>query len=123
MGEHRHRVSGGSGWLYMALMGSVIALVAGLSSVTSMLGPVSIPIWLGLMVLGTVAALGPIGKAIARRITGDSADAGQLPVPDEVYAELDELRARMLEMEERQDFAERLLAGGSDGARPPGSDA
>jgi hypothetical protein len=27
-----------------------------------------------------------------------------------LYAELDELRARLAEMEERQDFAERLLA-------------
>jgi hypothetical protein len=43
-----------------------------------------------------------------------------LDVPSEVYAELDELRARVLELEERQDFAERLLAdrsgqGTSDG--------
>lgn len=121
MGEHRHRVSGGSGWLYMALMGSVIALVAGLSSVTSRLGPVSVPIWLGVMVMGTVAALGPIGKAIAKRITGDVATADQQPLlSEEMYAELDDLRARMAEMEERQDFAERLLAGGSDGARAPG---
>ena len=110
MGEYRHRGSGSSGWLYLAMMGSAIALMAGLSSATSALGPAAIPIWLGVMAMATAAALGPIGKAIAKRITGDRADVeDQRRISDEMYAELDELRTRMVEIEERQDFSERLL--------------
>jgi hypothetical protein len=108
MGPERHDASG---YLYMALGFSMIGLVFGLAMVTRMIGPASIPIWgaalISLMVIGN----GPVGKAIARRIGGEPPPAGgTLEVPEELYAELDELRARMLEMEERQDFAERLLS-------------
>jgi hypothetical protein len=115
MGPERHDASG---YLYMALGFSMIGLVIGLAMVTRMIGPASIPIWgaalIALMVLGN----GPVGKAIARRIGGEpAAPAGTLEVPEELYAELDELRARMLEMEERQDFAERLLSVRPDAER------
>lgn len=43
---------------------------------------------------------------------------GQLP-PD-VHAELEQLRSRMLELEERVDFAERLLAKAREHERLPG---
>jgi len=59
-------------------------------------------------VIGTTIVLrGPLGKAIARRLEEDT-----VAPPDEVFAELDELRARVLELEERVDFSERLLARG-----------
>ena len=59
---------------------------------------------------------GPIGSAIARRLAGRSE-------PDDAHAEIDEIRARLTdeaddlrnrlaEVEERLDFAERLLAHG-----------
>jgi hypothetical protein len=100
-----------SGYLYMALGFSAIGLFVALAMVTRLVGPASIPIW-GIS-LGGVALLmrGPVGQALGRRIGGPNPnDAAHLEVPPEVYAELDELRARMLEMEERQDFSERMLA-------------
>lgn len=101
----------GSGWLPLAVAISVVAIVGGLAGVTSALGPASIPIWGITMIAAMVIFRGPIGQAVAKRLTGDSpADQPPLDVPPEVYAELDELRARVLELEERQDFAERLLA-------------
>jgi hypothetical protein len=49
---------------------------------------------------------GPVGAAFADRIRG-----GQAPAADPVLtAEVDQLRARLAEVEERLDFAERLLA-------------
>lgn len=61
---------------------------------------------------------GPIGSALARRIVGR-------PEPGEAHAEIEEIRARvtdevddlrnrLAEVEERLDFAERLLAHGRE---------
>jgi len=53
-----------------------------------------------------VKVLGPIGAAIGHRIRG-----GRDSAPDQhLAAEVDELRTRLAEVEERLDFAERLLA-------------
>jgi hypothetical protein len=53
--------------------------------------------------------LGPIGAAVGARIRGRRRDGA----PDHRLAsEVDELRTRLAEVEERVDFAERLLAGG-----------
>jgi hypothetical protein len=57
---------------------------------------------------------GPIGSALARRIAG-RADPGEAhaeieAVRDGMAAEVDQVRARLAEVEERLDFAERLLA-------------
>lgn len=104
-----------SGWLYMALGFSVLGLVFGLSIVTRIIGPASIPIWGASFVAMIFIANGPVGKAIARRISREVPEPQQSSeLSEAVYAELDELRARMLEMEERQDFSERLLANRSD---------
>ena len=61
---------------------------------------------------------GPIGKAVARRIAGGGASAGQ--VTGEIRLELDEIAVRMHDLESevtrltdveaRLDFAERMLA-------------
>jgi hypothetical protein len=65
-------------------------------------------------VIGALASAaimaGPVGKAIAQRLGLRSA-----PPPNELSEqaldELDQLRARVAELEERVDFSERLLAG------------
>jgi len=54
-----------------------------------------VPLVLGLVVLG----LGPIGRAIARRISGG--EAGQ--------HELDSLRQQVAELQERADYNDRML--------------
>lgn len=107
--EMRH--ARGSWWLPLGLGLSAMMLFGGLIIATDVLGPASIPIWGITMVAAMVILRGPVGQAIAARITGNVDQANPtLDVPTEVYAELDELRARVLELEERQDFAERLLA-------------
>jgi hypothetical protein len=63
----------------------------------------------GLIALGIVAAVifkGPVGKALARRIE----HGAQAEPPSEVLNELDEVRGRLFELEERLDFTERMLS-------------
>lgn len=56
-------------------------------------------------------AFSPLGRALADRIRGRSAAA----IPDpQVYEELDQLRQEVAEVQERLDFAERLLAKGRE---------
>ena len=66
---------------------------------------------------------GPVGSALARRLAGR-------PEPDDNQAEIDEMRTRMTdevedlrhrlaEVEERLDFAERLLAHGRQADQLP----
>jgi hypothetical protein len=63
---------------------------------------------------------GPIGAAIAERIRGGQAPA-ELRVDDSaVGAEIDQLRGRLAEVEERLDFAERLLAQAREADQLPG---
>ena len=62
---------------------------------------------------GTLALLSfsPVGKAFAERLKGRGAG----PDP-EVYAELDQLRQDVTELQERIDFTERLIAQQRDPA-------
>jgi hypothetical protein len=67
---------------------------------------------------------GPIGSALARRI-GGRPEPGDAHVEIEemrakVTAEVDDLRNRLAEVEERLDFAERLLAAGREVDQLPG---
>jgi hypothetical protein len=59
---------------------------------------------------------GPVGRAIARRIEGtpapDPALSAQLAELEHRLAEMEQERSRVAELEERVDFAERLLARG-----------
>jgi hypothetical protein len=85
-------------------------------------GPFIVPVAL-FFTIGAVAILrGPIGKALADRLAGRVPQ--QLPSgeSEEVRAEVDELRYRVAELEERLDFAERVLAQRREpGALGPGS--
>lgn len=61
---------------------------------------------------------GPIGSALARRLGGRS-DPGEThaeieQMSERMTAEVDDLRSRLAEVEERLDFAERLLARGGE---------
>jgi hypothetical protein len=60
---------------------------------------------------------GPIGSAVGARLRsrGDGAPDHRLT------AEFDQLRARLAEVEERLDFAERLLARGGEADQTHGS--
>jgi len=67
---------------------------------------------------GTAVAISfsPVGRAIADRIRGKALAPQQDPA---VYEELDRMRTEMVELHERLDFTERLLARGSEPARSP----
>lgn len=95
----------------------VVPMALALMLASSKLGPASIPIW---MVVGGTAWLiskGAIGQAIAARLRG-GAEPGELT--DETLAELEDLRARVAELEERVDFSERLLAAKGEPVRLEG---
>ncbi|HZA93747.1 MAG TPA: hypothetical protein VE420_14075 [Gemmatimonadales bacterium] len=58
---------------------------------------------------------GPVGMALGRRLSGRAhtdADAELEEMGTQVTAEMDDLRRRLGEVEERLDFAERLLTDG-----------
>lgn len=67
---------------------------------------------------GTLVAISfsPVGRAIAERIRGRTADPGPDPA---VYEELERMRGEMAELQERVDFTERLLARSREQARLP----
>jgi hypothetical protein len=105
--DPQRRGGGSGGWIALA----ALAVFGGLMKATMVLGPVSVPIWFAVIGGGAFVLRGPLGKALAARISGELPDAtGPAELPEELYAELDELRTRVAELEERQDFSERLLA-------------
>jgi len=75
----------------------------------------SIPVTIIGAIGATIVLRGPLGQALAHRIRGDGA-VSELP-PETVLNELDDLRARVLELEERVDFSERLLAQARESER------
>jgi hypothetical protein len=66
----------------------------------------AIPSLIALGVVGAVIFKGPVGKALGRRLEhGAPAE----PSP-EFMAEMDDMRSRVMELEERLDFTERMLS-------------
>jgi hypothetical protein len=65
-------------------------------------------------------AVSPVGKALADRIRHGSIPPGGGGPDPEVIAELDQLRHDVAELQERVDFAERLLAKPGTGAPQAG---
>jgi hypothetical protein len=66
---------------------------------------------------------GPIGMALGRRLSGRAPTHAQAELEEmgaRVTAEMDDLRDRLAEVEERLDFAERLLARGDKVDQLPG---
>jgi len=60
---------------------------------------------------------GPLGVAIGDRLRGGRRES---PQDHLLAAEMDQLRTRLAEVEERLDFAERLLARGASADQIPG---
>lgn len=68
----------------------------------------------GLTAVGVLT--GPVGRAWARKIEGESAGASAEEI-DALYARIEELEGgqqRLVELEERLDFTERMLTRGKD---------
>jgi hypothetical protein len=66
----------------------------------------AVPGLIALGVVGVVVFKGPVGKGLARRIENGAAAE---PSP-EIIGEMDDMRGRLLELEERLDFTERMLS-------------
>ncbi|MGH7591396.1 MAG: hypothetical protein ACREL2_08135 [Gemmatimonadales bacterium] len=95
---------------YILVFGSLFGVVPAalaLMFASSKLGSASIPIWFAVSGAGWLISKGPIGQALAARIHGGT---DQPEIADQALADVDELRVRVAELEERQDFSERLLA-------------
>lgn len=98
----------------------VVATILGLAAIAAfttmameMGEDFAIPGLISLSVIGAVIFKGPIGKALGRRLeNGPPAD----PSP-EFLAEMDEMRGRVMELEERLDFTERMISKGREPER------
>lgn len=88
------------GWMVTAGIAAWMTLAIGLGE------GFAIPTGILGIIGAAVVLRGPVGSALASRLAGERAVAP----PEEVLTELEDLRARVLELEERVDFSERLLA-------------
>jgi len=99
-------------WRTMAFLGLGLAglgLGGALAAASGTMGDDSVPIWGMVFLAVIILSRSPLAKAFAAKLTESPEDVAA-ELGQEVYGELDELRARVLELEERQDFAERMLA-------------
>lgn len=109
--QHEQTQWGGgsnSGWVVFSLAIAAIPVFGTMAMITRVLGAAAIPIWAIVAVGAAMIFRGPVGQALGRSI-GGQVQEGPTEIPSELYAELDELRARVAELEERVDFSERLL--------------
>jgi ubiquinone biosynthesis protein UbiJ len=83
------------------------------------IAPVLITTALALIAGVTFILRGPVGKAIARRLEGQQLPHADSPEIAGRLAQVDELAHRVAELEERLDFAERLLARGREPQQLP----
>lgn len=95
--------------LYTAITIVSVVLLGAFIALSVVIGEdFAIPAMLTGGVVGAIVLRGPLGKALAERIHTGTVGAGE--VPPELLDEMDEMRTRMVELEERVDFTERLLA-------------
>jgi hypothetical protein len=84
-------------------------------------GDVIVPVVIALCVAGAVVLRGPLGRARADRLARRAApaDPGAAELSSQLAVELESVKQRLAELEERQDFTERMLtrarAGGGLG--------
>lgn len=114
----RHEARNGSGWLIigglfaLGIFGKTVEFLAGQVSSSGPSGAFAL-LAIGVGMSGAFAALvlGPVGRAVGKRILqgGASAAAADEDV-QELRLQVDELRQALSESQERIDFAERMLA-------------
>jgi hypothetical protein len=79
--------------------------------------PFIVPVVFFLSLAAVFILRGPLGKALADRVAGRHLQSAERPDGEQLTAELEEMRLRLTELENRVDFAERLLAKGRDADR------
>lgn len=83
------------------------------------IAPFLVPITLFLTIGAVAIFRGPLGKALGERIAGKGHTVDHAE-SEALRAEMDEVRYRLAEVEERLDFAERMLAKQKEpGQLPP----
>ena len=80
--------------------------------------PFIVPVVFFISMASVFILRGPLGKALADRLAGRRAQGAEGQDSEAVTTELEEMRLRLTEIENRVDFAERLLAKGRDADRP-----
>ncbi len=98
--------------LGLAAIGAFVALSAKIGE------DFAIPALIALSVVGAVVFKGPIGKGLARRIENGAGTDHSI----EILGEMDELRGRVMDLEERLDFTERMLSKAREPERVNGLD-
>jgi hypothetical protein len=94
----------------MTVLGVAVAVAVSFAVVAVKVGEgFAIPVGIAGAIAFAVILRGPVGQALARRLSGDTSDSGE-----EALHQLDDVRARLGELEERLDFAERVLAQPQD---------
>ena len=114
-----------TGWLIIAGLAAVGGLAKLLIFVVSQIGNAGpsgayAMAAIGLMACGAFAAvaLGPIGRAIGKRILrGPAGPAATDEDVQDLRAQVEEMRGTLIDAQERIDFAERMLAAGKDPVR------
>ncbi len=85
------------------------------------MAPFLVPMTLFVSVAAIVIFRGPLGKAIGERIAGHHQVESDVAAETEaLQADVEELRHRLGEVEERLDFTERLLSQQKDSNLLPG---
>ena len=88
------------------------------------IAPMVITTVLTVAVAGTIVLRGPLGRALARAIElgagGQPQDDGRMAHLEQRVAELEAGQTRLAELEERVDFAERMLIRQDAPVRLPG---
>ena len=80
--------------------------------------PFIVPVVLFISMAAVFILRGPLGKALAERLAGRRLEGPPVrEAPEHVTTDLEEMRQRLTELENRVDFAERLLARGRDAER------
>jgi len=119
-----HKKDSATGWLMLGVLGALGAAAAFLTEVAEKLqlggasgpGPLLIVGMLGGGIF-LAAALGPIGKAVGKRILegGVVEDDGLvLEEVSDLRLQVEDLRQALAEAQERLDFTERMLSSGRD---------
>ena len=120
-GQYGRPGNGGSGWLILGVIATLgmgamfLAVMAGQMRSFGP-GPLVVVAMLGAGMFGAVA-LGPIGKAIGKRILDGAADPATDGLVDEVNelrVQSEDMRQALAETQERLDFTERMLSGGRE---------
>ena len=80
-----------------------------MGEIVPFLVPIIVPTTLFVSVAAVLIMRGPLGKAIGERVAGRKLDAYASGETEVLHADLEELRYRLADVEERLDFTERLL--------------